>query len=282
MEDLRLIISLLRKLQNVRLFKVGCQNCILLRCQTDLVHSPYSSTPFKFIVNSVPYHLHASLIENCSEPLNRSIQSDMKEKAQGFARLDGVDTETFDRFLQWIYGHHYEVPAVEESEEPHTENNLKIKSRMTMKERKRRQRNPAFSFDDSWSAFSNTSKPQITDYTEAFVAHLKLYVFADEKQVVKLKDLVLVQLGHLLNEIQNQSNPYADIVALLEYTYLNTNKSSTEEPEPLRKFMMELLQCYEPESLVKNTALKSFIIEDGGDLLTDFLEMLHGSKDQSF
>ena len=209
----------------------------------------------------------------------------MIEKFQGFARLDGVDQETFERFLQWAYDQRYKAPVSvgksvdltqEEGEKSHLDGHVKIEEKMVLKDYEQRRVQRGFvTSRPPFTSPTRSSKSHVKDFTEGFFAHLKLYVFADEKQIEELKTVVLRRLSSSLGEFTLHEAPYADVVGLLRYTYANTHRPSPPDFEPLRKSMMELLELYEPDSLIQNPPLKALIIEDGGDLLTDFLQMLH-------
>lgn len=71
------------------------------------------SKPFLFVVEDHVYYLHDELVAQATPVLDRLMHSDMKEKAQVYAVLQGVDKETFGRFAQFVYTGRYDVPLPE-------------------------------------------------------------------------------------------------------------------------------------------------------------------------
>ncbi|CAD6586920.1 MAG: hypothetical protein ASARMPREDX12_002547 [Alectoria sarmentosa] len=72
--------------------------------------SIFASKPFTFIVQGTPLYVHASLVADCSGPLDRMINGHLSEAKQGFALLDDVDEGTFVRFIRWTYSRYYPAP----------------------------------------------------------------------------------------------------------------------------------------------------------------------------
>ena len=69
----------------------------------------YCSKPFEFIVENEAVYVHAALVSQCSEPLDKMMKSPMMEGNQGKVTIEDVDLGTFVRFVQWLYHGYYEA-----------------------------------------------------------------------------------------------------------------------------------------------------------------------------
>ena len=107
------------------------------------------------------------------------------------------------------------------------------------------------------------------DYTQVFLSHAQLYVFAEKYDIRPLRLLALENLHNTLKIFYLYAERTGDIVQLLRYTYANTGDSSDD----LRQIMTEYIG-YEMDTLMKDEAFKDVMIDDGGDLLGDFLGMV--------
>ena len=73
------------------------------------------SRPFHFVVGeeSTCFYAHTDLIAQQSPTLAALVTGGMKEANGGCARLDDVDSDTFSRFLEFVYTGDYTVPDPE-------------------------------------------------------------------------------------------------------------------------------------------------------------------------
>lgn len=110
------------------------------------------------------------------------------------------------------------------------------------------------------------------DYTDVFLSHAQLYVFADKYDIQPLKMLALDELHATLAIYTLSYARTGDIVALLRYVYGNTIQSDEGE-EDLRKELTRYIGG-EMATLINDGDFKDLIIEDGGPLLGDFMTMV--------
>lgn len=110
------------------------------------------------------------------------------------------------------------------------------------------------------------------DYTEVFLSHARLYVFAEKYDIQPLKALALEELQAMLAIFNLHIERTGDIIALLRYVYENTCES-TEGVENMRTLMTHYVG-YEMDTLMKDDNFRDLMIEDGGALLGDFMKMV--------
>lgn len=109
------------------------------------------------------------------------------------------------------------------------------------------------------------------DYTEVFLSHARLHVFADMYDIQVLKTLTLEQLHDTLSKYTLYRQRTGDIVSLLRYVYANTLPDRSGED--LRTLLIDFVS-YEMSMLMQDEAFNELIIEDGGSLLADFMKMV--------
>lgn len=110
------------------------------------------------------------------------------------------------------------------------------------------------------------------DYTDVFLSHVQLYVFADAYDIQPLRVLALEELHATLAIHTLYPERTGDIIALLRYVYANTRKLR-EGVEDVRNLVTQYVG-YEMGMLIRDPAFGDLIIKDGGDLLGDILRML--------
>ncbi|KAI4190097.1 MAG: hypothetical protein L6R41_001016 [Letrouitia leprolyta] len=110
-------------------------------------------------------------------------------------------------------------------------------------------------------------------YQDAFLCHAQLYVFAEEKDIQKLKTLALENLHETLKHFILDEKRTGDIVSLLRYVYQNTQPPESTKTEPLRALLTDYIG-FEMDTLMKDEDFNALMIEDGGPLLSDFVEMV--------
>lgn len=107
------------------------------------------------------------------------------------------------------------------------------------------------------------------DYTEVFLCHAKVYVFADEKDVQPLRILALEELRAALSVFTLHEARMGDIMALVSYAYENTYYAG----DKLRALLGEYMTL-EASKLMRNESFKALILEHGGALYDDFMSYL--------
>ena len=106
------------------------------------------------------------------------------------------------------------------------------------------------------------------DYSEVFLGHARLYVFADKYDIENLKVLAMEELHATLAGFTMYQQRTRDIVALLRYIYANTaeTKSGVED---LRSLMTGYIGA-EIETLIKDKDLEALMSEDAS-MLADIM-----------
>lgn len=110
------------------------------------------------------------------------------------------------------------------------------------------------------------------NYTEVFLSHARLYVFAEKYDIQLLAMLALENLHDTLALYTLYRERTRDIVDLLRYVYANTS----EQPkgcENMRTLLKDYVG-YEMKTLMTSKKFKALIIDDGGPLLDDFVKMV--------
>ena len=116
----------------------------------------------------------------------------------------------------------------------------------------------------------NTSPAEV--YSDVFLSHARLYVFAEKYDIQILKMLALDELHATLKVYNLYPERTSDIIDLLRYVYCNTSEPS-EGVEDLRTLMTQYMGC-EMDILTKDEDFKGFMIEDGGAVWNDFMPMV--------
>ena len=200
--------------------------------------SRFTSKPFEFRVEDAHFFVHLDLLAEHSQPLHTLATIDMKEKEQGYAELQGVTAETFSRFLEWIYGGSYTLPAPKQ---------------VTVTEDGKQLEQPL--------------------QTNVYLALTKLYAFAQERDVQALKSRALADLHKTHSAAANIRSRF-DIATILRYVYENTTPASGKDLEPLRAFAMNnFCDIFSLTQLIEGCGIESVIREDA-DFMKDYMWML--------
>lgn len=110
------------------------------------------------------------------------------------------------------------------------------------------------------------------NYSEVFLSHARVWVFANMYQVQPLKRLAIEELHAVLAVFHLYEQRCSDVVALLRYLYAEHPPSCSEEGSKESRWrLMQYYMAVEMETLVKNEDFQSLIIEDGGPLLRDVM-----------
>ena len=107
------------------------------------------------------------------------------------------------------------------------------------------------------------------DYTDVFLSHAQLYVFAEKYDIQSLKTLALEELHATLVVYTLYDVRTGDIIELLRYVYANTCKPQ-EGVDDMRSLIFQYVG-YEMDALMEAAEFEELIIESGGDLLRDFM-----------
>ena len=109
-------------------------------------------------------------------------------------------------------------------------------------------------------------------YSDVFLSHARLYVFAEKYDIQPLKTLALDELHAILAIFTLYPDRTGDIIDLLRYVYTHTSESREDE-EDMRTLMTQYVG-YEMDTLMNDEDFKDLMIEDGGPLLDNFMAMV--------
>lgn len=271
--------------------------------------SMFTSPQFKFVVEDIPIYIHADLVSRHSEPLDRTMSGGWAEQHAGFAVLEGVDKDTFLRFAQWAYNGYYtaasftvDEKAVETTTATRTSLDMPTSSkdyssledfdpiRLGFKKDKKckKARDPTSKSElqDSFKNLSTTvrrdsiaiappraNQNEQENYTEVFLCHAKMYVFAGQKMIQPLQTLAKEELQLTLANFTLYEHRTGDIIALLRYIY-EMDSNGDADVDELRTLMSHYVG-FEMDTLIKDVEFKRLMSEDrDGALLGDFLKMV--------
>ena len=112
------------------------------------------------------------------------------------------------------------------------------------------------------------NKVRSEDYTEVFLSHARIYIFAEKYDIQPLKTLAIQRLHQTLKVFKLYPGRVPDITSLIRYVYSNT-QDSEDGSEPMRAMLLHYIGS-EMEILAKSEELKK-LIEEGGPFVGDFL-----------
>ena len=116
------------------------------------------------------------------------------------------------------------------------------------------------------------NKASSEEYTEVFLCHARLYVFADKYDIQGLKVLAMEDLHAVLAVYTLHKECTGDITSLLQYIYAETPETK-EGVDDLRTLMIQYIEI-EIGTLIKDEGLSDLMIQDGGCMLADFLKVM--------
>ncbi len=217
-----------------------------------------SSKPFRFIVGPEKreFMLHAAAVARQSKSLDTLVNGEMKEAREACAVWEEMDEDTFIRFGQFAYTGDYDAATPQESvdispgaseaqADPGETSPFPVARKKKWPEEtgKRAQR---------WTAFKEhryleaIPLPQLLrngereDYTEVFLSHAKMFIFAEYRGIRSLEMLSLHKLRDILAAFKLHKARISDIVQLIRYTYENTGDESARV---LRDLVADYAAC---------------------------------------
>ncbi|KAG6075810.1 hypothetical protein E4U15_005431 [Claviceps sp. LM218 group G6] len=236
----------------------------------------FTSQPFKFVVGEAKteFLLHSALVASKSEALGRLINGGFVEGQQGFVVLENEDAKTVAAFAEFIYTGDYQLSF----DFPQADRECENQSHRGWDDPD----------NEAWSNFYDGDlaigedleilpavgddlavKPLIegsmtTDYSEFFIAHAKVFVFADYYGVVELMNLSMARLHKALCLFRLSSERIGDILALVRFCY--------ERPGPDR--LKKLVASYSAaviDPCVSEDVAQSFqeLLKERGDFAAD-------------
>ena len=106
------------------------------------------------------------------------------------------------------------------------------------------------------------------NYTNVFLCHAELYVFAVRNEVDELRDLALKKLHAVLSIFELYQERTGDIIALLGYAYAKTEAPDSGK-EPLRDLLTRYVAFW-MDTLMLDEGFKD-LMKVEGDLLSDYM-----------
>ena len=208
-----------------------------------IILSDLASGTFGFIVEGNRYDVHRGLISRTSTTLEMIMK---QHNDQEYADLEGVDKATFDRFLQWIYSGYYTVLECTSSSH-----------------------HPSGHFQTSFAK-------KVPNFMNIIMAHIKLYVFAEENDIGQLKvtasGLLQSQFVHRAKYIHAQQADdiwFLDIMTVFRYVYRHTSKSSAMYGISPRQILIH--EAFEEIIPVAQTEEFQLICVENPELVGDIL-----------
>lgn len=111
------------------------------------------------------------------------------------------------------------------------------------------------------------------EYTQVFLGHAELYVFAEKWSIDVLKTLALSKLHRTLTSLALYAVRRPDIVELLRYTFSNDHTPDRVGAEDDLRSLVMLYTACEVENLVHCPDFMS-LISEGGQLAQNLIQML--------
>ncbi|KAG6288493.1 hypothetical protein E4U09_005514 [Claviceps aff. purpurea] len=210
--------------------------------------SPYQeilkSQPFKFVVGETKeeFFLHSGLVASKSEALGKMINGPFIERQQGYVVLENDDARTVAAFAEFVYTGDYQI-ASEMS--PRSSKKPKIHQRPDDIGHSCSIWNKPH--NDHWQKFIQANeygfqRPMCTDcgteaalfdriapvlntgsmetdFTEFFIAHVKVFLFADCYGVAELLELSIRKLHQALCGFRLSKARVGDVLALVRFCY---------------------------------------------------------------
>jgi hypothetical protein len=118
---------------------------------------------------------------------------------------------------------------------------------------------------DSYKVVENTSPRE--DFTPVFLAHARLYVFADKYGIESLKLLVLGKIQQTLVGFKCFGTRLDDVVESVRFSYCNDN-TPDEGDDQLRALVLQFVTCKQDKIGESESFLA--LLEEGGPLVRDF------------
>ncbi|KAF2110046.1 hypothetical protein BDV96DRAFT_501464 [Lophiotrema nucula] len=146
---------------------------------------------------------------------------------------------------------------------------------------RRRLRNRAYDLECPWpyDVFRDRGAPRgnvdvTQDYTPVFLAHARLYSFANMRLMLALRSTTLYKLHKTLMEFKLYDRRIGDVIELARYAYNNDHtpdRTSFKTLDQLRRLVVEYIVC-EIEVIGRSAEFKE-LIEEGGEFVGDFWEI---------
>ncbi|KAG5961190.1 hypothetical protein E4U58_004387 [Claviceps cyperi] len=247
-----------------------------------------TSQPCKFVVGraKTEIFLHSELVKKESQPLGRIIDISFAEGQQGYVLLRDDDVKTVSAFAQYLYTGNYrltlDIPASNGGDESYHRANHEDKAQQWRRPRNslwcrfiqsKEYKNQAHSSDSymipyeasckTWPETDDINEPYFNtgdmdkDYSELFISHAKIFVFAQYYGVEALMSLSIRRLHKALCGFGLSRKRIGDILALIRYCY------DQPGPEKLKKMVASY------SAAIVNSQVSDVVVEHFRDLLRE-------------
>ena len=109
------------------------------------------------------------------------------------------------------------------------------------------------------------------DYTEVFLCHARLYVFAEQYDIQPLKGLAFQNVQQALAAFSLVPERVGDVVALTRYIYEKTSEP-INAAEPMR-YLLQLYIGYQMATLIETDDFEE-LLRDDEEFLSDFCSLV--------
>ncbi|KAG6024090.1 hypothetical protein E4U40_003585 [Claviceps sp. LM458 group G5] len=254
--------------------------------EASLSEGIFASQPCVFVVgeDKREFLLHSDLVKRESEALGEIIATSFAEGRKGYVVLRDDGVETFSAFAQFIYTGYYHLSfdmsapdSAKESHDKGVHGNNAARFRRPHNGLWRRfiQRNHHEDHEDltdsyllapygaSRSEINDLDVPYLNvdhmdkDYSELFISHARIFVFAQYYDVEALMDLSTQRLHEALCGFSLSIERIHDILALIRYCY----------EQPGLKRLKKMVAMY--SAAVVNSQIQEVVVEDFEDLLKE-------------
>ncbi|KAG6124509.1 hypothetical protein E4U38_008430 [Claviceps purpurea] len=247
---------------------------MLTKTTNDLTYRILSSRPFKFVVGKAKkeFFLHSALVASKSEVLGKMMNGPFIEGQQGYVTLPDEDASTIAAFVEFAFTGDYQKtialdtsPRKAESSTPYDRDDDKEWSRPSNDHWKEFAQSIEYGFEAKTADAPVFDEGNMhVDFSEVFIAHAKVYIFADCYGVAGLLNLAMQKLHKALSEFRLSVRRMGSIVSLVSYCY------ERPCPEKLKK-MVASYSAAIMDSQVTDVAACCFqkLLEDRGDFAAD-------------
>ena len=256
--------------------------------------------------------MHSGLVAHQSEVLDTLVNGQMKEAIESRAIWKDVEADTFIRFCEFAYTGAYEESqprqlqakdtAASPSEVGYKHADDSESSWPTRNAKSKRTKKNKSVFDDDmddtwgerkkdalWRTFAKlhplpeikceeTSYTPSDDYSDVFLCHSRVYVFADCYGIERLRTLALHKLRQALTRFELRDNTYRAVVQLVQYTFSETADKGNEGDEDALRMLVSFYVACKAEELWRSAEFRE-LIRTLPDFPSSFISVLFNRLD---
>jgi hypothetical protein len=267
--------------------------------------------------NQTPIVVHSAAISALSEPLDRLINGDMREAQEACACLRDLEPEDFERICEFAYRGDYPAPKPVEiessehgeinqnghgteniapifSEPPASSNSTSLLRGLVKgakgKEKEKGQTELATAFRERqymmaryskmeyWSTYAPIQVSASQDFGPIFLAYARIYAFAEQWMVNKLKELTLKKLHDTLVSILGplSVSDRNAIMGLARFAYDNDyipDRGTTIKIDALRELIVEFMVIHVGD--MRFCSDHELFLAEEGEYARDLMAALH-------